>query len=124
MARPDYCPIGGEPCQSLCVTPCRNMAQVLYPNCGTECTQCTLLCKRADAIDSAFAPRLAFALECVLIDPHGHWDQAALLLDQYKAEWEKVNPSPPTFMGEPIPTERMSRLQEMKTNRGKGGKHV
>jgi len=20
--RPDYCPIGGEPCQSLCLTPC------------------------------------------------------------------------------------------------------
>ena len=20
--RPDYCPIGGEPCQSVCVTPC------------------------------------------------------------------------------------------------------
>ena len=22
MARPDYCPVGGEPCQSLCETPC------------------------------------------------------------------------------------------------------
>ena len=22
MTRPDYCPIGGEPCQSLCDTPC------------------------------------------------------------------------------------------------------
>lgn len=22
--RPDYCPVGGEPCQSLCETPCSN----------------------------------------------------------------------------------------------------
>lgn len=22
MTRPDHCPIGGEPCQSLCDTPC------------------------------------------------------------------------------------------------------
>ena len=22
MPRPDYCPIGGEPCQSLCAEPC------------------------------------------------------------------------------------------------------
>lgn len=21
--RPDYCPIGGEPCQSVCATPCK-----------------------------------------------------------------------------------------------------
>lgn len=31
--------------------------------------------------------------------------------------WEKVNPSPPTFMGEPIPNERLERLREMKANR-------
>lgn len=25
MTRPDYCPIGGEPCQSLCDEPCGSM---------------------------------------------------------------------------------------------------
>jgi|GEM_PF-2936314 len=25
MTRPDYCPIGGEPCQSLCDTPCSSV---------------------------------------------------------------------------------------------------
>ena len=25
--RPDYCPIGGEPCQSLCDTPCTRTPQ-------------------------------------------------------------------------------------------------
>lgn len=28
MARPDYCPIGGEPCQSLCATPCTTNARI------------------------------------------------------------------------------------------------
>jgi len=62
------------------------------------------------AIDERFASKLAFMLECVLIDHHGQWDAAAQLLDEYKAEWEKVNPSPPTFMGEPMPPERKERL--------------
>ncbi len=62
------------------------------------------------ALDSAFASRLAFMLECMLVDSHGHWGEAAKLLDEYKAGWEKVNPSPPTFMGEPMPTDRKERL--------------
>jgi hypothetical protein len=41
-------------------------------------------------------------LECMAVDPHGHFDAACKLLDEYKGEWEKVNPSPPTFMGEPV----------------------
>lgn len=73
-----------------------------FPNCGTECSKCGLLCKRGDAIDSHYAGRLAFMLECVIMDGHGHFDAACKLLDEYKAEWEKVNPSPPTFMGEPV----------------------
>ena len=32
-------------------------------------------------------------------------------------DWEKVNPSPPTFMGEPMPPERRARLLEMKAKR-------
>lgn len=27
MTRPDYCPIGEEPCQSLCDTPCSTAAE-------------------------------------------------------------------------------------------------
>ena len=26
--RPDYCPIGGEPCQSLCDTPCKKHKRI------------------------------------------------------------------------------------------------
>lgn len=75
----------------------------MCPACGPDCN-CGMLCKRASAIDEHYASRLAFALECMLVDPHGHWNEAAALLDEYKAEWEKVNPSPPTFMGEPVLT--------------------
>ena len=31
MTRPDYCPIGGEPCQSLCVTPCTSQPREHNP---------------------------------------------------------------------------------------------
>lgn len=55
----------------------------------------------AQNIDDRYASRLAFMLECVLLDYHGHWDAACALLDEYKAEWDRVNPAPPTFMGEP-----------------------
>ena len=56
-----------------------------------------------NSIDARFCGRLALILECVILDPHGHFDLACQLLEEYKAEWEKVNPSPPTFMGEPMP---------------------
>ena len=56
-------------------------------------------------------------LECLIVDYHGHWDAACKLLDEYKAAWERINPSPPTFMGEPMPPERMERLLMMKANR-------
>ncbi len=79
-----------------------------------------MLCKRAAQIDSEFASRLAFMLECMLVDSHGHWDAAARLLDEYKAAWERVNPSPPTFMGEPMPQERVDRLREMRAKRKDG----
>lgn len=54
-------------------------------------------------IDDRFCGRLALMLECVILDLPGHFEMACRLLDEYKAEWEKVNPSPPTFMGEPMP---------------------
>lgn len=70
-----------------------------------------------NSIDARFGGRLALILECVILDPHGHFDLACQLLEEYKAEWEKVNPSPPTFMGEPMPPERRARLLEMKAKR-------
>ena len=68
-------------------------------------------------IDDRFGGRLALMLECAILNPNGYFDEACRLLDEYKAAWGKVNPSPPTFMGEPIPPDRMSRLLMMKANR-------
>jgi hypothetical protein len=68
-------------------------------------------------IDARFCGRLALILECAILDPHGHFELACQLLEEYKAEWEKVNPSPPTFMGEPMPPERKARLLEMRAKR-------
>ena len=42
--RPDYCPIGGEPCQSLCVTPCLVVKK--KPLSAEEIEQC---CYEADS---------------------------------------------------------------------------
>lgn len=69
---------------------------------------------RGREIDERYASRLAFMLECAIIDPHGHFYAACKLLDEYKDEWEKVNPSPPTFMGEPIPQERRSNYERIR----------
>lgn len=89
----------------------------MYPKCGTECLQCGMLCKRSTAIDEHYASRLAFLLECMLVDSAGHWNEAANLLDEYKAELDKINPPPPTFMGEPMPPDRKARLVAMKEDR-------
>lgn len=83
--------------------------EAMYPACGPDCN-CGMLCKRSAAIDEHYASKFAFALECMLVDSHGHWNEAAALLDEYKAEHEKINPSPPTFMGEPMPADRRARL--------------
>lgn len=91
--------------------------EAMFPNCGHDCNQCGMLCKRSTAIDEHFASRMAFMLECMLVDSNGHWNEAAALLDKYKAEHEKINPSPPTFMGEPMPPERMERLQKRLASR-------
>ncbi len=69
------------------------------------------------SIDERFGGRIAFMLECMILDSQWYWDAACQLLEEYKAEWEKVNPSPPTFMGEPMPPERKARLLEMKEKR-------
>jgi|GEM_PF-3732869 hypothetical protein len=72
-----------------------SMFNAMYPLCGADCPHgCAMTCKRAREIDSHYASRLAFALECVIVDQHGHWDAACKLLDEYKAEWERINPAP------------------------------
>lgn len=72
---------------------------------------------RANDIDDRYAGRLAIMLECMLIDSHGFWNEAASLLDEYKSEWNKSHPQPPTFMGEPMPPDRKARLIAMNVAR-------
>lgn len=91
--------------------------ETLFPNCGVDCRSCGFFCKRASMIDEMYASRMAFALECLIVDYHGHWQSACDLLDEYKREWEKINPSPPTFMGEPMPADRRERLADMREGR-------
>ena len=94
-----------------------SLFEAMYPNCGPDCTACGMLCKRAGVIESTYASKLAFMMECLIVDYHGHWQAACDLLDEYKREWEKINPSPPTFMGEPMPTERRERLKDLSQGR-------
>lgn len=63
-----------------------------------------MLCKQGRRVDEHFAHRLSIALECMLIDPDRNRHHAEETLQEYKAAWETVNPSPPTFMGEPVIT--------------------
>jgi hypothetical protein len=74
----------------------------------------------ARGIDDRFGGRMALMLECAILNPNGFFEKACRLLDEYKAEWDKVNPSPPTFMGEPIPQERLERLRQAKAKRDEG----
>ncbi|MGE5623105.1 MAG: hypothetical protein ACM3WS_08120 [Bacillota bacterium] len=87
--------------------------------CGAEQRELPPLPRPANPndIDDRYAGRLAMLLECMLIDPNRFWNEAAQLLDEYKAEWEKVNPQPPTFMGEPMPPERKARLLALRAAR-------
>ncbi|NSX05070.1 hypothetical protein [Cupriavidus gilardii] len=71
----------------------------------------------ADEILANHASRLAFELECCLFDNQRFFDQACAALGAYKADVEKLYPSPPTFMGEPIPAERKERYRNMRQER-------
>ncbi len=73
----------------------------IVKQCGPDCNECGMLCKQGRRIDEHFAHRLSIALECMLIDPERNRQHAEETLESYKAAWETVNPSPPTFMGEP-----------------------
>ena len=48
-------------------------------------------------IDSKYASLLALTLECMILDPRRWHDDAVKVLDQYRAEWDKLNPSPSPF---------------------------
>ena len=80
----------------------------LAPDCGPDCNDCGMLCKQGRRVDEHFAHRLSIALECMLIDPDRNRQHAEETLEDYKAAWETVNPSPPTFMGEPTEPEDYS----------------
>lgn len=56
----------------------------------------------AKSIDDRFGGRLAMMLEFMILNPTRHYNDACALIDEYKAEWDRVNPPPPTFMGEPV----------------------
>lgn len=74
----------------------------LGTDCGPECRQCGMTCRRARQIDEQFAPKLAIELECMLIDHARNRASAEKTLDAYRAAWDAINPGPATLMGEPI----------------------
>ena len=74
----------------------------LGTDCGPDCRQCGMTCRRARQIDEQFAPKLAIELECMLIDHAGNRAAAEKTLSAYRAAWDAFNPGPATSMGEPI----------------------
>jgi hypothetical protein len=100
---------------SRSITDCEKIGEALF-DAAEEIEQLNIVLS-ARGIDDRFGGRMALMLECAILNPNGFFDEACRLLDEYKAEWEKVNPSPPTFMGEPIPQERLERLREAKAKR-------
>ena len=48
-------------------------------------------------IDSKYAGLLALTLECMILDPRRWHDDAVKVLDDYRSEWNKLNPSPSPF---------------------------
>ena len=69
-----------------------------------------------DAIDiRELAAKLAFELECMLIDPHEHWDSAARALDAYK---QAQGPSlSPFATAHPVPPERKAIYAALRAKR-------
>jgi hypothetical protein len=53
----------------------------------------------------------AFIL-CLILNPTRFYDEACALIDEYKAEWDRVNPPPQTFMGEPVLAEFMKATRD------------
>ena len=74
----------------------------LGTDCGPDCRQCGMTCRRARQIDEQFAPKLAIELECMLIDHPRNRAAAEKTLSAYRAAWDAINPGPATSMGEPL----------------------
>lgn len=74
----------------------------LGTDCGPDCRQCGMTCRRARQIDEQFAHRLSLAVEAMLIDPERNRADAEKTLAAYRAAWDAINPGPDTSMGEPL----------------------
>ena len=64
---------------------------------GKQAESAYRLQQEAWNIDSKYASLLALTLECMILDPRRWHDDAVNVLDQYRAEWNKLNPSPSPF---------------------------
>ena len=53
--------------------------------------------QQAWTIDNKYASLLALTLECMILDPQRWHDDAVRVLDDYRSEWNKLNPSPSPF---------------------------
>ena len=53
--------------------------------------------QQAWTIDNKYASLLALTLECMILDPERWHDDAVRVLDDYRSEWNKLNPSPSPF---------------------------
>lgn len=53
--------------------------------------------QQAWTIDNKYASLLALTLECMILDPERWHDDAVRVLDEYRSEWNKLNPSPSPF---------------------------
>lgn len=53
--------------------------------------------QQAWTIDNKYASLLALTLECMILDPQRWHDDAVRVLDEYRAAWDKLNPSPSPF---------------------------
>lgn len=76
MARPDYCPVGNEPCQSLCETPCTTSSEM----------------KRLRKIEAA-------AMNLVAQKGRHHTEQAYQRLAELVAPNVQIEPTPLAAVG-------------------------
>ena len=53
--------------------------------------------QQAWTIDNKYASLLALTLERMILDPQRWHDDAVRVLDEYRAAWDKLNPSPSPF---------------------------
>lgn len=61
--RPDYCPIGGEPCQSVCATPCKITKRAKLTDAEIERIADSVPIDEIESQQSTWHIRLARAIE-------------------------------------------------------------